>query len=476
MVMVQKEDWARDALKVMRVGGYALLAGILIGISFGVYALFNPHFFLAFFNISKYEATSLFLGMYLPSLVVIVGVGYMFATKSRLGSLSMRRTGVLCALVVLCLTLASLSIFNALAVFGGILALAAVVHAQTQPSFKVLWKREACFLVEIGSMLIVSASTFFLLMLALSKTLQTYSAGVYQVSYSYPYVLLGIAVLSSLTFVVTPLIGLRGSRTGVCGVLAFAVGVASFVAATQNDYVYSNPSVYQGFFLLGVGVAMTFAGALTYVKLSLSGELLPSPLNSSFVYKGGHCPHCGASWEDPNQHICSNCRQSLYSEQVISFCPHCGRLVQQDAKKCPHCGEDVTTLPVHVSVKTSKGKGLFSRILDSLGLSLKEFVLILILLVLFNFVSYLGYVRTEATNQGLTIISHYGVPLEWLQMISIGTSTPARSGRGTIIQYGLEGVGVAWAPLILDLTLYFLLAFAIVYGIARLRSKKTRMK
>lgn len=474
--MLQKENGSQDALKVMRAGGYALLVGILIGTTLGVYALFNPHFFLVFLNISEYEASSFFLGMYLPSLVVIAGVGYIFATRSRLDNLSMRRSGVLCALVVLCLTLASLSIFNVLAVLGGILALAAVVVAQTQPSFKVLWKREACFLVGTGSMLIMSASTLFLSMLIISRLLQTYSAGVFQVSYSYPYILLVIAILSLLTFVVTPLIGLRGSKAGVCGVLAFAVSTASLIAATQNDYVYSNPSVYQGLFLLGVGVLMTFAGALIYVKLSLSGELLSSSLNPSFVYKGDHCPHCGASWKDPNQNVCPNCRQSLYAEQATSFCPHCGRLVHQNSKNCPHCGEDVTTLPVHISVKTSRERGLFSRMLDSFELSVKEFVLVLILLLLFNFVAYLSYVRTETTNLGYTIISHYGIPLEWLQIILSGTSRPARHGEGIVVQYGLQGVGIAWAPFILDLTFYFLLAFAMVYGTVKLRSRKTRMK
>ncbi|MGA2767195.1 MAG: hypothetical protein ABSF24_02620 [Candidatus Bathyarchaeia archaeon] len=62
----------------------------------------------------------------------------------------------------------------------------------------------------------------------------------------------------------------------------------------------------------------------------------------------------------------------------------------------------MTTIPVHVSVKTSKEKGLFSRILESFELSVKEFVLVLILLLLFNFAAYLSYVRTEATNLSVT--------------------------------------------------------------------------
>ena len=151
-------------------------------------------------------------------------------------------------------------------------------------------------------------------------------------------------------------------------------------------------------------------------------------------------------------------------------------MVHQNSKNCPHCDEDVTTIPVHVSVKTSKEKGLFSRILESFELSVKEFVLVLILLLLFNFAAYLSYVRTEATNLGYTIIRHYGISLEWLQIILSGSSRHAQHGEGTVIQYGLQGVGIAWAPFILDLPFYFLLAFAMVYGTVKLRSKKTRMK
>ncbi|HVO86064.1 MAG TPA: zinc ribbon domain-containing protein [Candidatus Eisenbacteria bacterium] len=471
MAALRRKIRAPDPSRMMRISGYFLLVGILIGITLGVYALFNPHFFLTFLNISEYEATSFFLAIYLPTLVIIVGVGYVFATRSSLNSPNMRHTSVLTTLIVLCLSLASLSIFNVLAVLGGVIALAAVILAQAQPSFKVLWKREACFFVQTGSMLIVSASTLFLLMLAISKLLQTYSAGVYQFNYSYPLVLIVIAVLSALTFVATPRMGLQGSKVGLCGVLAFAVGAASFVSATQNDYVYSSLAVYQGLFLLGAGVVITLTGALAYFKLSLSGELLPSTLNPSFTYKGRHCPHCGASWADPNQHICLNCRQSLYSEQAVSFCPHCGRLVQKNANNCPHCGADVTSLPVHISVETPREKGLFSRILDSFELTMKEFVMILVLWVLFNFLSYISYVRTEATNFGYTLISHYGVPLEWLEIIAAGTDVQTRNG-GYGRVYELLGFGIVWAPLILDLTIYFLLAFFIVYGTVKLRSKR----
>jgi len=479
MVVPNTEGKARDSSRAMRIGGCALLIGILVGITLGIYALFNPRFFLIFLNISEFEAPSFFLAMYLPSLVVIVGIGYIFAARSELNSLDTRHTAVLCTLSVLCLALASLSIFNILAVVGGIVALVAVVLAQTQASFKVFWKREASFFVEIGSMLIVSASTLFMLMLVVSSFLRTYSAGVHVISNSYPYLLLLIAALAFLTFTVTPSIGLQGSKTGLVGILAFATSVSSCVLAIQNDYVYSNPAVYEGLILLSVGAAMTFAGALIYARLSLSGELLSQSLEPTFVYKGRHCPHCGVAWRDPNQHVCSNCSQNLYADQSISFCPHCGRLVHQVARNCPHCGEDVASLPVHISLKSSKRKRLFSRILNSFDLSMKEFIFVLVLLVLFNFLAYLSYVRVESPPvvvAGSRIQINYGIPLEWLQIIQVWNRRAARVPGQTEFFTTMEGVEVNWATLILDLTMYFLLAFAIVYGITKLRSRKSRIR
>jgi hypothetical protein len=480
MVVPNTDGKPRDVSRLMRIGGYILLVGILTGITLGMYALFNPRFFLVFLSISEYEAPSFFLGMYLPGLVLIVGVGYVFATRSELSNLGTRRAAVLCTIVVLCLTLASLSVFNILTMVGGVIALAAVVLAQTQPSFKVLWKKEASFLVETGSMLIVSASTLFLLMLVISKFLRTYSAGVYVIGNSYPFVLLAVSIMSFLTFAVTPFLGLRGSKTGLIGILAFATSVSSFVVAIQNEYVYTNPAIYQGLFLLVAGVAMVFAGGLVYLKLSLSGELLNASLNPSFMYKGRHCPHCGASWKDPSQHVCSDCNQNLYSEQSTSFCPQCGRLIHLAAKTCPHCSEDVTSLPVHISLEPFKEKrGLFQRILGSFELTVKEFITIVLLFIIFNFVAYISYVRVESPivlmNGSLTS-RYFGFPLEWLQIVAVWESMPASPSGGDIWYLSFQRTSINYATLILDLTIYFLLAFALVYGIAKLRSRKSRIR
>jgi hypothetical protein len=480
MVVSNSERKPRDVSRIMRIGGYVLLIGSLVGITLGVYALFNPRFFLVFLNISEYEAPSFFLGVYLPGLVVTVGVGYVFASKSKLRVLETRHAAVLCTIVVLCLTFASLSVFNILAVAGGVIALVSVVLAQTRPSFKVLWKREASFFVEIGSMLIMSASMLFLFMLIISRFLRTYSAGVYSVGADYPYVLVAIAAVSFLTFAVTPFMGLKGSKTGLVAILAFVSSVSSSIAAIQNEYVYSNPAIYQGLSVLGIGVALAFTGGVVYLRLSISGELLNTPLDPSFIYKGRHCPHCGVQWKDSSQHVCPNCNQNLYSEELRSFCPHCGRLIHAFAKNCPHCGEDVSCLPVHISFKPLKEtKGLFRRILESLELSVKQFVAIVILIILFNFISYVGYVRIifpALVTVGSKTIFTYGVPLEWLQVVAVWDSRESRTPGLFRWYLNYAGLSVNYAAFILDLAIYFLLAFTIVYGGSKLRARWMRLR
>lgn len=131
------------------------------------------------------------------------------------------------------------------------------------------------------------------------------------------------------------------------------------------------------------------------------------------------------------------------------------------------------------ALKSSKRKRLFSRILDSFDLSMKGFILVLVLLVLFNFLAYLSYVRVESPPvvvAGSRIQSNYGIPLEWLQIIQVWNRRTTRVPGQTEFFTTMEGVEVNWATLVLDLTMYFLLAFAIVYGITKLRSRKSRIR
>jgi len=154
-------------------------------------------------------------------------------------------------------------------------------------------------------------------------------------------------------------------------------------------------------------------------------------------------------------------------------------LIHLVAKTCPHCGEDVTSLPVHISFEPFKEKrGLFDRILGSFELSAKEFITIILLFVLFNFIAYASYVRVESPMVvvvGSKTTRSYGVPLEWIQIISAWDSSESRNRGWYEWSLNFERVSINYAALILDSAVYFLLSFAIVYGIAKLRSRKTRI-
>ncbi len=470
MVLPKRREIEQKPLIILKTGGYVVLLGILIGVTMGAYTLFNPPLFLILINISQYEATLFFLGVYLPSFVVIVALGYVFATIPKLEKLTLWRTAALCTLILLCLALSALSIFNFLSFLGGLLLLTAVILAYTKPTFKAFWKREAGFFVETGTILIASSSMLFLLMWFISRFLQTYSIGVYEANYSYPYILLIIGILSLLIFFVTPLLCLHGTNKGLCGILSLTMSVLSFVTIIQNQYVYFNLSAYLGAFLAGIGTILTLCGSLIYIKLSLSGATsLPPILEPSFLYQGKYCPHCGEPWMDPNQDFCSACGRNLKWRLKTSFCPYCGRLVSEGFRNCPHCKEDIRSLPIYVSAKereeivlVRRGRlGILRRVLEILAenidVAFKEFVYICTLTFLFAFMSFIGHVSIEpTTTQGIYVL-RYGFPLEWLEILSS-------------MFWERTYITVIWAALILDFILYFLLAFAIIYGVIRLRS------
>ena len=476
MALLKKREMEQDPLRIIRIGGYVVLLGIFLSVTLGVYSLFNPPLFPILINISQYEATIFFLSVYLPSFVIIVALGYVFATTPKLEKLNLWRTATLCALIILCLTLSALSIFSFLSFVGGLLVLTTVILAYTKPTFKALWKREACFFVETGTILIASASMLFLLMWFISGFLQTYSAGIYEVSYSYPYVLLVVEVLSLLAFLVTPFLGLHGANVGICGIFGLTISVLSFIAIIQNQYVYFDLSAYQGIFLTGVGTILTLFGALIYIKLFFSEVMLSSASGPSFLYWGRYCPYCGESWINFDKDSCSTCGRILHLKLKRSFCTYCGRLVLENTKNCPHCGQDIESLPVYISLRERREERLLmkrgkpGRLQKALGflleradvfsrveeVRLKEFIYICTLTFLFSFLSFIGYVRTEpAELYGLFVI-HYGFPLKWLEVL-------------TTMSF-VYNVTIIWTALILDFILYFLLAYAVIYGVTRLKS------
>ena len=462
MVLPKRREIELKPLTILRTGGYVVLFGIFVGVTIGVYTLFNPPLFPILINISQYEATLFFLGVYLPSFVIILALGYVFATIPKLEKLTLWRTTALCTLILLCLALSALSILNFLSFLGGVMVLTAVILAYTKPSFKAFWKREACFFVETGAILIASSSMLFLLMWVISRFLQTYSIGVYEANYSYPYILLVIGILSLLTFFVTPSLCLHGHNRGLCGILSLTISVLSFVTIIQNQYVYFNLSAYLGAFLAGIGTILTLCGALIYIKLSLfEATSRPPLLEPSFLYQGKYCVYCGEPWIYPNQDFCSACGRNLKWKLKASFCPYCGRLVSEGLRNCPHCKEDILSLPIHVSLKKREEMEFVKRrrlgmlqsvleiLLEHTSVGLKRFVYIFILTYLFAFMSFALYIR-HARIQGFLVL-RYGFPLEYLEVSALGRS-------------------VTWAALILDFILYFLLAFSIVYGVTRLKS------
>jgi len=347
MVSLRRIETEQKLSVIIRTGGYVILFGVFLGVTLGFYTLFNPSIFLLLINISQYEATIFFLGIYLPSFIIIVALGYVFTITPRLEKHNLWHSTTLCTSVLLCLTLSALSIFNFLSFLGCLLVLTAVTLTYTRPTFKTLRKREACFFVEIGAILVASASMLFLLMWFISRFFQTYSAGVYQVGWGYPCVLLVIEILSLLTFFMTQFSCLHGVNVGLCGILGLTMSILSFMTIIQNQYVYFNLSTYKGIFLAGTGTILTFCGALICTKLYVS-EKHEHALRPSFLYRGNYCPYCGGHWTNSNKDFCSTCERSLHWELKMYFCPYCGLLVPENTGKCLHCGEEIGRLPFFI--------------------------------------------------------------------------------------------------------------------------------
>lgn len=86
----------------------------------------------------------------------------------------------------------------------------------------------------------------------------------------------------------------------------------------------------------------------------------------------------------------------------------------------------------------------------------KELIYIAILTLLFNFLSFVACVRTEPAEwpPGVFFIL-YGFPFVWVKI----KTHPS--------YWFLHEVEIIWTGLVLDLMLYFLLAFVLVYIAAR---------
>jgi len=473
----RRESEHEHALRIMRTSGYVVLFGILIGVTIGIYTLFSPPLFSIFSNISQYESTLFFLGVYLPSFIIIVAIGYVFATTPKLVGLNLWRTAAICMLIFLCLSLSAISSFNYLSFLGGFIALIATVYAYTKPAFKALWKREACFFVETGTILTASGSMLFLLMWFISRFLPTYGPGMYELGYSYLYTLLAIEVLSLLTFFLMPFLSLHGENVGLCGAISLVVSILSLTNIIQNLDIYFSLSAYQGIFLACTGTILMFCGSFIYIKLWREALLSPA-FEPSFLYRGKYCPYCGAPWIKTNNNLCFTCGKNLHWKSKGAFCSYCGRLVPQNNRNCPHCKENVESLPFYISLarkqrEPGKLEEAFGSISDSLYrselYSFKNFVYVCILAFLFAF---LWFIFSAPTAEQLTgeqyyfLFTYYGFPLRWLKL-TYYAGTPALLRRAT------PQPTLLWGALILDFVFYSLSALAIVYGSLKLSAKFT---
>jgi len=494
---LEEEKTTRKLSEIVKIGGYLVAGGALVGFSAGLYLLFNRPLLSFFIHIGQFEVMSYIIGVFVPSFVILIVVGYFFATTLGLRSANLSDVVPLCVLSLLCMVLSALSVFYFLSFLGGALTLAASIIAYTKPAFRALAKREAFCLVEIGAMLVASFSLLFLSMWLLSNLFPSYAMGFYR-GYS-PYALLLVGILSILTFFAIPLIGSRGTNAGMCGALGLIMTILSYLFVVQNRYSFFDAPAYVGILMMVLGFVLALVGDLVYVKLFFSETAEPTIVPvPSLLSLGKYCPYCGNPRVTASQNLCSHCGKSLMWTPYAAFCSSCGRIVPANAQNCPHCQEDIGNKRIFFYsqvaeerkiadklVKESRKqkswtmKGLmkmagmlqtvgqafssvtrfFNAVLERLSLTLKEVVFIMILTYLLGFLSFIVYVKVVPSKvySADIIILGYGFPLEWLQV------------KSTLRGYYAYDVGVLWISFAFDVMLYFLASFALVYGIARLR-------
>ncbi len=334
-----KEKEEDKLLGIIRLGGYLVLIGVVVGAGIGVYAVVNPWFFSRSVHISLYEAMGFFLGVNLPSFVVIVALGYIFVTTLSVNSDDVWRAPSLSILSFVCLVLSALSVFNFISLFGSFLVLIGAILAYTRPTFKALSEREACFFLEIGAVLVASFSMLSLLMGLVSEFLPTYLYGSLGFGSLYPFTFLILAIISFLTFFVTLFLSLRSAHIGACGALNLVMIVAVSAVAIRILHIYKNLSGYLGVFMLIAGITSAVFGALIHIRLFFSRVAALEVPEPSFHYDGKYCAYCGTPLATLFETHCSRCGRRLTWKTGGPFCPYCGRVVPRDVHVCPHCQE-----------------------------------------------------------------------------------------------------------------------------------------
>ncbi len=484
---------AERLAKTIKIGGYIVEAGAMLGFSVGIYLLFSRSLFSSLFRVGTSEVTTYFIGVFIPSFIILAIIGYLFVLPFGPKSFELSNVMSLCFMSFLVIVLSAFSILYLISLFGGLLVLVASIRMYTKPTFKTFSKRETFFLVETGAMLIAAFSTFFLLMQVASGFFQTYFTASYG---AYPvYTLLMAVILSLVTFLGVPLFGSRGTSAGTSGTLGLAMTVLSFVFIIQNRYAVYNTSGFLGVAMMVLGFSLLVSGNLGYLWLFLSEIVATDVFSVSPLDRGRHCPYCGkVRWTD-EQSTCSSCGRSLTWTPYAPYCSACGLLVPEDAKACPHCKEDLQSKRIYYYGQFERREAILDkaveklerqntwtakiqlrflhglkritalagrfgrtvvRINDRLSLTLQDVFMIGILCAFFNFLAFVITIRWDFVNIGygyLTLGDFYGYPFEWL-LIKGG---------------GFPPVIIFWGALFQDIALYLLLAAVIVIAAEGLR-------
>jgi len=492
---MEEGDAAGRLTKTVKIGGYIIEAGSIVGFSIGIYFLFNHSIFSSLFRIGQSEVTAYFIGVFMPSFIVLAIIGYLFVMPLGPRKAELSNVVSLCVMSFLVIILSAFSILYFISLAGGFLVLTASVRTFTKPSFKTLSKRETFFLVEIGALLIASFSTLFLIMQISSSLFQTYSTSSYG-TYT-TYTLLIVVFLSFLTFFGVPLLGSSGTHAGVSGTLGLVTTVLSLVFIAQNQYAILNISALLGASMLFLGVSLSMIGNIVYLWLFLSEIVATEVFSVSPLDRGKYCPYCGSPRLIAVASLCSSCGRNLTWTPYAPFCSSCGLLVPKDAPTCPHCKEDLSSKRIYYYGQFQKDKTILDRATDKLSqqktlrariqslillglkrivglvhrfgklltvvdeklsLTLKDVVFIVILCFAFNFLSFIIPNRWDIVDIGYgyqTYGNFYGYPFEWLLV-----------KRG-----GFPPVLIFWGALLLDILFYLLLAALVVTVIEKLRPR-----
>lgn len=326
--------------RIVRLGGYMILVGVFAAFTVGLYTLTDLKIFSDLVSISEYEAVSFFTFVFIPGLAIEAFAGYILATTTDMRGIGLLRTITLSSLSLLSLVASSITLLGIISYVGSMVSLGGVLMSYVRPRFKFWAKREARFLIGLGSMFIMSFSLLFLLLMFLSTLFTTYSLGQYVLGGRelLSIVVVGLLSLSMLFASLTP----RLRRLGIefTSAFYFVLGLVVLVAALYNRYVFFNLPIYIGVLMEASGMILVFIGSLVHLRLRSMAGPLKAEAFPTYV-RGRYCTFCGELRSDPSRSVCPSCGRSLTGRERGPFCPYCSRVVPKSLSRCPHCLESL---------------------------------------------------------------------------------------------------------------------------------------